>query len=203
MNFIYLENHYKEPDGEYLKAEKLKMNFKTLSKKYISNHKYFTARKDSYEMPSGKIVDPYFVVEMPDSAMAVAFTAENKIILIEQYRHPINEMSIELPGGFIDENEDIETAIARELSEETGYSFTHFHYLGKSYSNPGVLNNATDMFLATGGKKTSEQTLDPNEEISILLKSPEEVKMMIAKREFKQSLHELCLYRAFEYLDSL
>ena len=178
------------------------MNFKTLSKEYLSNHKYFTARKDSYETPFGKIVDPYFVVEMPDSAVAVAITADNKIILIKQYRHPINEMSVELPGGFIDDKEQIESAIARELKEETGYTFSQIHYLGKTYSNPGVLNNATEMFLATGGTKTGEQSLDANEEIIILLKSIEEVKTMMEKREFKQSLHELCLYRAFDYLES-
>ncbi len=176
------------------------MPFKTLSQEYLSKHIYFTARKDIYETDTGKIVDPYFVVEMPNCAVAVPFTAEGDIVFIEQYRHPINQLSIELPGGFIDTNEPKETAIVRELLEETGYSFHEIIYLGKTFSNPGVLNNATHMFLAKGGVKTEQQSLDDNEEIKILLKSVDEVKAMCDKNEIKQSLHELCLYKAFEYL---
>jgi ADP-ribose pyrophosphatase len=177
------------------------MPFKTLSKEYISKHVYFTARKDSYETDTGKIVDPYFVVEMPDCALAMAFTADGEIIFIEQYRHPINQQSIELPGGFIDDNEPKEDAVVRELLEETGYSFAEIIYLGKTYSNPGVLTNATHLFLAKGGIKTAQQSLDQNEEIKILLKSVSEVKAMIDRNEIKQSLHELCLYKGFQYLE--
>ena len=179
------------------------MQFKTLSKKYISNHQYFTARQDAYQTPTGKIVDPYFVVELPECVVAVAITAENKVLLIEQYRHPIQQNSIELPGGFIDGNEEPVIAIGRELQEETGYHFTKFEYLGKTYSNPGVLNNATHLFVAMGGVKTTNQSLDDNEEIEIILKSIDEVKEMMYKGEFKQSMHELCLCRALPYLDNL
>jgi ADP-ribose pyrophosphatase len=177
------------------------MPFKTLSKEYLSKHVYFTARKDSYETDTGKIVDPYFVVEMPDCALAMAFTAEGEIIFIEQYRHPIGQLSIELSGGFIDDNEPKEIAVTRELLEETGYSFTEIIYLGKTYSNPGVLTNVTHLFLAKGGIKIAQQSLDDNEEIKILLKSVEEVKDMMAKSEIRQSMHEFCLYKGFEYMN--
>ena len=179
------------------------MSFTILSTEYISNHQYFTARKDSYETPTGKIVDPYFVVELPECVLALAITKTNEVLLIEQYRHAIQEQSIEFPGGFIDKNESPEKAIIRELQEETGYGFTGYQYLGKTYSNPGVLTNATHLFIATGGEKTSEQTLDANEEINIMLKPLGELKKMIQTYQFKQSMHELCFYRATEFLNKL
>lgn len=174
-------------------------NHQILSSKYITKHKYFTAREDSYETPAGKVIDQYFVVELPESACAFAVTEEGDTVLINQYRHPIGQDSVEIPGGFIDENEEKETGMRRELLEETGYSFPEIYYLGKTYANPGVLNNASHLFLALNGKKTGEQQLDDNEEIDIFLKSLKEVKQMLAEDGFKQSMHENCIRRAFDH----
>jgi ADP-ribose pyrophosphatase len=173
-----------------------------ISSNYISNHQYFKARKDKYKTSTGKVVEEYFVVEMPNSACAVALTINNEIILVKQYRHPINAMSTEIPGGFIEPNEQLDIAIKRELLEETGYDFDEVIQLGKTYSNPGVLNNATYLFLLKGGRKVALQMLDENEEIDIQLKSIVEVKEMMLNNEFKQSMHELCLLKAFVYLEN-
>lgn len=179
------------------------MNWKTISSKYLSKHIYFTAREDRCEMPDGRIVDPYFVVEMPPSVCAMAITEANEVILVKQYRHPIGDSILELPGGFIDEQERGEAALSRELLEETGYQFSKIHFLGSVAGNPGVLNNFTGLYLATGGKKIAAQKLDHNEEIEILLYPLQEVKDMLMRNEIKQALHATCLFYGFNKLEGL
>ncbi|MEI7735539.1 MAG: NUDIX hydrolase [Ferruginibacter sp.] len=177
------------------------MNWKTLSTSYISQHQYFTARQDRCEMPDGQIVDPYFVVELPESVCAMAVTDNNEVILAKQYRHPISETLLEIPGGFIDKDESPDTAIERELLEETGYAFSKFDYLGKVAANPGALNNYTHLYLARGGKKISAQALDHNEEIEVLKVSLAEMRRMLQQNEIKQALHLACVFYAFQKLD--
>ncbi len=177
------------------------MSVQIISSSYLSNHRYFKARKDKYKTKTGKIIEEYFVVEMPSSACAVAITETNEIILIKQYRHGIAKDVIELPGGFVDDNEPKEKAIARELLEETGYQFSEIISLGVTYANPAVLSNSTFLFLAKGGKKIASQHLDDDEEIEIILKSMDEVKEMIGYGLFLQSMHELCLRKAIEYVE--
>ena len=179
------------------------MNWKTLSSKYLSNHIYFTAREDRCEMPDGTIVDPYFVVELPTSVCALAVTENNEAILLQQYRHPVKETLLEIPGGFVDAGETSDKAIARELLEETGYAFSDIYFVSRVAANPGVLDNYTDLYVATGGKKVRSQQLDHSEEIEIILYPLQEVRQMLERNEFKQALHATCLFYAFNKLDSL
>ncbi|HSC36292.1 MAG TPA: NUDIX hydrolase [Chitinophagaceae bacterium] len=170
------------------------MKWETLSSEYIERYKYFVARKDVCRTQEGKIVDPYFVVELPPTATALALTEDGKVILVKQYRHPIGEVIYETPGGFIDEGEEVITGMKRELMEETGYDFPHVEHLGKIAANPALLNNFTDLFLATGGRKVAAQQLDYNEEIEIVLVSMEELIDMLKRQEIKQSLHTNCIF---------
>jgi 8-oxo-dGTP pyrophosphatase MutT (NUDIX family) len=176
------------------------MKINTLRSEYLNNHPYFKARKDAYQLASGKIVDPYFVVELPPSATAMAITAEGEVIMVSQYRHPIGAEILELPGGFIEENENPIEGIARELLEETGYQFNEIIPLGITAANPGLINNFTHLFLATGGVKVKAQELDHNEEIQLTLMPIEKVKSLLLQSEIKQSMHALCIFYALQKL---
>ncbi len=179
------------------------MNWKKISSEYISTFPYFTARKDVCEMPDGKIVDAYYVVELPTTVCALAITEEGNVLMAKQYRHPIEETILELPGGFTDEGEEPSIAVGRELLEETGFTFSSIEYVGKVAANPGVLSGFTHLFLARGGKKVAMQSLDHNEEIEVLQVPLEEVRAMLLRNEIVQALHVSCLLYAFQKLDSI
>jgi len=105
------------------------LKWKILSSEYLFNDLWFKVRKDICETQQGKIIDPYYVYEFPEWATAFALTEDNKVIMVRQYRHPVGEVILELPGGCVDDTDkDFQTAIARELLEETGYTF------GKNFS---------------------------------------------------------------------
>jgi 8-oxo-dGTP pyrophosphatase MutT (NUDIX family) len=180
-----------------------KLKWSVISTEYINKHIYFTARRDRCLRQDGVVVDPYFVVELPTAATAFALTEDNKVLMVKQYRHPLGEVVLETPGGFVDEGEDFATAMKRELREETGYAFSEVEYLGKMAANPGILNNYTEMFLARGGKKVSEQQLDHNEELQIVLLTMDELIDELNRQTFKQSVHTNCIFYALMKLGKL
>ncbi|HTJ11268.1 MAG TPA: NUDIX hydrolase [Dinghuibacter sp.] len=179
------------------------LRWEVLDSTYISRHQYFTARRDRCRRPDGVIVPEYYVVELPPSVCVVALTEDREAVMIRQYRHPIAESILEIPGGFIDPGEDPATAARRELLEETGYAFQDIVPLGRIAANPGLLDNYTWLFLATGGKKVQGQHLDPNEEIEIILQPLDEVREMVLGNRLAQALHTVCFFYAFRYLGDL
>lgn len=180
------------------------MKWKILSSEYLFDDLWFKVRKDICESPSGKIINPYYVYEFPEWATAFALTEDNKVIVVKQYRHPIGEVIVELPGGCVDSTDkDFQTAIARELLEETGYIFTSYESLGRISANPSTNTNWMHMFLAKGGKKVAEQKLDHNEEIIVELITIEELKNLVRENKIVQSMHITCILYALEKLSEL
>ncbi len=180
------------------------MNWKILSSEYLFNDLWFKVRKDRCITPQGKIVDPYYVYEFPTWVTAVAITEEGKVVLERQYRHALDEVCIEVPGGCVDDTDSsLEAAIERELLEETGYKFSSYEYLGKISANPSTNSNLMHMFLARGGKKVASQDLDHNEEIEIELVSIDELKRLLKENKFIQAMHVTCILYALEKLGEL
>jgi ADP-ribose pyrophosphatase len=173
------------------------LTWKICHSEYIHKGPWATMRVDKCEMPDGRIVDEYYVLEYPNWVNAVALTTDNKVIMVRQYRHAANIVSLEIPGGVIDGDEAPEAAMRRELLEETGYQFDDVELLCTIYANPSTSNNHTYCYLAKGGIKVQEQDLDEHEEVVVEEYTIAEVKQLLADNKIAQALHCTGLFYAF------
>lgn len=170
------------------------LKWKTLSSKYLVREKWATLRVDVCDLQNGVIKDDYYVLEYPNWVNAVAVTRENKVIMVRQYRHGGNIISLEIPGGVMDGDELPEAAIKRELLEETGYSFNSAELIATTYPNPATANNVTFTYLLTGGIKTHAQHLDEHEILEVEEYSIEAIKKLLSENQIAQSLHCTALF---------
>jgi len=98
-----------------------------------------------------------------------------KFVMVRQWRHGARELSLEFPGGVFEKGENAETAAARELKEETGYSAERIQKLGEFSPNPAIMSNRVHFFLATELNSPESQKLDEDEYVEVETHTIEEV----------------------------
>lgn len=164
--------------------------WKTLESEELAKYGYFRLRKDKCELPDGRIMPGYFTMEFNDWVNVIPVTKEKKIVLIKQYRHSVNEITIEIPGGSINPkiNEPIQRGAERELEEETGYTSKNLEFIGFQYPNPALLSNKMHTYIAWDAEKTKDQELDPYEDIEVFEVTLEELKTLIETRKITHSI---------------
>ncbi len=150
--------------------------------------KIFKLFKRDMNLLSENHAATFFTLEMPDWVNVIALTPDNNIILVEQYRYGIEEPTLELPGGIVDNEETGVEAAVRELLEETGYKGDEVIDLGKISSNPAIQTNYTHSIVIKNCVKKAAQNLDENERINIHVISLEEYFAMIANGIIHHSL---------------
>ena len=137
---------------------------------------------------------PYYSLRLPDYACVLAFTEDQKILLVRQYRPAIETTTLELPSGIIDPGETPAQAALRELTEETAYAASDLEVLGAMYVDPGRLGNRMWNCVATGAKPVPGQA--PEAGIEVLSYTIEQLHQSIASGEFSLSLHVANLMHA-------
>ena len=179
------------------------LKWQKLSSRYLVKEKWATLRVDTCKLQNGTIKDDYYVLEYPDWANAIALTKENKLILVRQYRHAADIISLEVPGGVVEPGEDPEAGVRRELLEETGYVFDSCELIATLYPNPATSTNRTFTYLMKGGIKTQEQHLDEHEILNVEEYTIEEVKQLLADNQIDQALHAAALFYGLLKLEAI
>ena len=171
--------------------------WRVLRSEYLIKRPWLTARRDELELPDGRIIPEYYVLEYPDWVNIIAIDKEGRMILVRQYRHGLQRTNFELVAGVLEKGEDSMTAARRELLEETGYAGGEWYELMQVSANTSTMTNLTHCFVAVGVEKVSVQHLDATEDLEVYTFTQDEVKEMIRHGEFMQALMVAPLLRYF------
>lgn len=122
-----------------------------------------------------------------DAVVIAALHKESKsLVIIKQFRVPINDYIYELPAGLIDPNEGIKNTLSRELKEETGLVVTEVlehNGANKLYLSPGMTDESVALIYCLCEGKISKEFLEDDEEIEPLLISQKEAKELLKSNE--------------------
>jgi ADP-ribose pyrophosphatase len=175
--------------------------WETTSTQYLLKDRWLTLRADSCNVSPAVSVSPYYVIEGKDSIHAVVVSEDGNVLLTCQYRHGAQVASFEFPCGELNSGEDAANALARELLEETGCSFSEAVLIGTFYANPARQTNKVYTYLCTGARLTGKTNWDETERIGFDFFTAEELTQLIRTGQFAQGLHLASWYLAIDYLN--
>jgi ADP-ribose pyrophosphatase len=165
----------------------------TLSREKMLDCVIFSVHRVRRRSPTAEKERDFYALESRDWVNIVAVTTDDRLVLVRQYRQGSDEISLEVPGGIVDEGEDPEATAMRELEEETGYHGARAEMLGRVRANPAFLDNSLDIVAVVGAEPTGSTNFDDSEEIELVLEPVDAIDRLIADGAITHSYSVLAL----------
>lgn len=159
------------------------MNYyeKTISGKHIYRGNIIDVEMLTVTLPDGREATRD-IVRHPGAAAVIPLNEKGEIYMVRQFRKPLEAVSLEIPAGKLDKDEDPAICAARELKEETGLTAEKLTRLVSVHSTPGFSDEVLHLFAATGLKE-GESCADDDEFITTEKYSVEQLTDMVLKGE--------------------
>jgi ADP-ribose pyrophosphatase len=163
-------------------------HWEALSARTIAECRIFSVDMISKKRPSGQAGE-FALIRSQDWVNILPLTDNGTVILIRQFRHGTNEVTLEIPGGIVEPGEDPLEAAMRECREETGYSGAEkAEFLGSIDPNPAIQDNRCYTYLWRGCRPVEAQLLDEHEDIEVVEVPLDEVRHLIRNGSIRHSL---------------
>ncbi|MGI8648864.1 MAG: NUDIX hydrolase [Rubrobacter sp.] len=164
-----------------------------MGRDYLYRSPWFDFRLDAVELPDGERIE-YGVFEGREVAVVLALTSRGKVVMVKQWRQPLRDFSLSLPGGMVDCGEKPEVAASRELFEETGYEAGEMELLFKVHPSPGRTDEVCYIFRCEAVIGVSSRP-DATEFIEVVEVGVDEMKRKVSEGEITDAATVLALTR--------
>lgn len=154
------------------------MNYKLLKSEILYKGKVFDHQIDEIEYKSGNKGIREIAIH-PGGAVVIPVKDDGKIILVKQFRYPLQKTLIEFPAGKLEKDEDPLICATRELEEETGYKAKEIKKLGEIFTAPGYCTEILHIYSAKGLTPGNHNREEGELEMEILELTVEEIEKMI------------------------
>lgn len=174
--------------------------WKKISSRPLGDFRIFTIRADRKVSPRTHKEHEFFVIDSVNWVNVVALTADEQLVMIEQFRHGSNTIELEIPGGMIDAKDTSpEASGQRELREETGYAGANAKIIGSVWANPAIMSNTCYTVMVEDCQCVHPLEWDHAEDLITRLVPLAEVPGLVASGKIRHPLVVVALYH-FELL---
>lgn len=161
------------------------------------DYRVFRVRADKALSPRTKGTGEFYTIESESWVNVIPITPSGDVVMIRQYRHGSREVTLEIPGGLVEEPDPLEAAV-RELAEETGYVGSAVTLLGCVNPNPAIFNNLCYTYLVENARKTKPLSLDLSEDIEVELVPLARIPSLIAEGQINHALVIVAFHLFFQ-----
>lgn len=166
-----------------------------LSSQPLGDFRIFKLRSDRAVSPRTQKAHDFIVIDSVNWVNVVATTPDQRLVMIEQFRHGTGTIELEIPGGMIDpQDSSPEAAAIRELREETGYAGENPRIIGRVFPNPAIMSNTCFTVLVENCHCVHPVEFDHGEDLINRLVPISEVPDLVAAGTIKHSLVVAGLY---------
>lgn len=161
----------------------------------LADFRIFTVRSDVKTSPRTGRQHDFYVIDCPNWVNVVAITKDQRMVMVEQFRHGTDTVDLEIPGGVIDteDHSPLEAGL-RELREETGYEGDHARIIGQIAANPAIMSNQCFTVLVENCELKHPTHFDHGEDIVTRLVPVSDIPALVASGTIRHCLVATALY---------